>query len=192
MKPISAFLLLCMLLSVTVSHAHEKLDVKEYQLHKPKNSEFKEFAKGDSIISYNIDKGLIGRRSIKKGETIKVHKAYNAATGQLIYKGKFLLDIPIGAHYSYTKQGKLSGIKEWEKGYTFTPYDVIKLILDKYKTDLTKTGEGMSLHRQIPESEEKKIYMVMLPVTVGGDYRLIKIDGTTGKIISDAKGYYIE
>jgi len=165
--------------------------------------------KNDSVESATNGTYFLGRRMLIKGDIVRhldddenyyliteqinksaftTVKKYSKPSLTLTIEGQRFYDMPVGLWKYYDDEGNLIKTRDFDKewGGSFS----IEMLIDKFKkeydVDLSvPKNSGMKVLRD--SEDNKPVYVVRIPVN---DYpmaprRVIKVDGKTGRVISD-------
>jgi len=163
--------------------------------------------RGNSIKKFNID-------SFKKNKQLKIHthsladgtkiyadteyyenlsksrspyRIFNEYYSNLVLKSteKTFYDIRYGKYYEYDENGKL--IKEIDEDlpYKFTIEDLVHKMLMDFKIDLRIVKSGVRIRRYVHRDTKLPKYEINQHLSGTSKYRIITLDGKTGKVLSD-------
>jgi len=103
--------------------------------------------------------------------------------GKLKQEGLFFNDFMIGIHRIYDKNGKLVDRIDFNKPFPFSIENLIRKIKNKYKIDIADPDKHIFLSRSTNPSSH---YDVAIDIEdSSGLQRWLKVDGVTGRILSD-------
>jgi hypothetical protein len=196
---------LLMILSITICKAQNPVNQlnSNKKIKKMNSSDLDKLLKSDIPGYILIDHGSAGTSEITDGgdayqEIIRmVNSPY--ATSDTYFKTSLNLkskvqtfyDNPIGTYKEYDDQGNIIDQINCESSYPFSFDNLIQKLTNEYNINLLTPISGESVTRDIDDSDNVAKYFITYP-TVGNSYRLLIIDGTTGALISDTTGSFVE
>jgi hypothetical protein len=169
----------------------EKFDLKRFNDNK-KDSVYEYFL-SDTIIKL-YEKNEHYKKELIVDNSFVQTFIYDKTTKSLINKSSVFLAMPIGIWTNYDENGTLTYWKNYDEGFDFTVNDLIVMLKKDLQIDLIndeRYGFGISRHF------DKKFYFIssyyyLIQMSTELGTRTIKIDGETGKILTDESSFYEE
>lgn len=132
-------------------------------------------------------------RIIKDEKNIQVEKSninnpnkytyvYFTKTKTIHAYGKSFYHCFVGTDKEFNINGLLVKQIDWDKPYKFSIEDLIKKIKNELNIDLMDISKKIDVTRS---EQPKPVYTIMVPQKPSRILRWIKVDGTTGEIMSD-------
>jgi len=183
---IFAFVMLC-LFSCKAQHENitvpiKKIDLKKYSTLQREG--YYQSIKSDTITDvYSSDGKYIESKYPPKNNTTIV-KSYSYKTGILMEEGQKFSKVEVGITKIYDSNGKVYKEIDNDAPYAFSLDQIRNLLKVKFNIDVTERNSKRSVERYYNSVEDRYIYVINEPVGIFTG-RLIRIDGTTGEIISD-------
>ena len=111
-------------------------------------------------------------------------RIYFKDTREVQFVGRRFYDAPIGCHIKYDEKGNIISSVDHDAGYKFTIEDLCAKLLKDFKIDLLTTDLPVTVRK---EKIETPVYKILIPLekNMRNGFRIIIIDGETGKVIMD-------
>ena len=156
-------------------------DFQLYKLCKYKNKFCVEYS-SDTLIELYIGPRLetyIEKKILKNNY---YEKAIYTKKCKVVTNGYWFSEAKIGVHNYYDEKGSLKNQIDFDDGFIITINKLRKIILSKYKIDINNYAAN-----NIEIYKEKEIFnsSYIIKIRVGTYDKIIKINGNTGKIISE-------
>lgn len=110
-------------------------------------------------------------------------KVYSYRTKSLLVEGRYFYESYIGIDKEYDENGNFIKETDYDKNYKLSVEDIIKIVQQEYEIDLMDTSKRYNFSRNDYQFPKYQI-RVWLGETTS---RVIIIDATTGKTVSDTK-----
>ena len=138
--------------------------------------------KGDERVRIILDEKNIQVEKSNIKSPYKYVYVYFLKTKSLGIYQEYLYNMPINTYQEYDEIGKLIKIIDNNKPYKISKDDLITILQQRLSINLLDVSKKIDVSRS-----EKPMphYIIMISQNPSRVLRWIKIDGTTGKIISD-------
>lgn len=144
------------------------------------------------LLEYDEDENVFRKTIIGEDNSVEL---YQKLTPFLDYYEKYFPDgkiavkaitswlgFGIGKQYTFTKDGKISGEKDFDEGYDFTFNDILKFCVEN-QINLTNECEFPNRVIKIQDNNEKKYWILEYCNSTDGKIDHVKIDAKTGEVV---------
>jgi hypothetical protein len=168
----------------------EKFDLRNFEKRAVNNEVNDTLNDGTSVkmLRYS-DSFAVETRA--QNDPFKYYKIYYSESSGLKLSGREFYTFKVGTWDEYDRDENLIAQKNWDAHYLFSIDDLSVMMKNQFEIDLMQTNQGIGVIRGFGG---KYYYEVYIPLFVGGKspHRVIRVDGNTGKIISDLTKNYRE
>lgn len=159
----------------------DKLNTEEYQIILSGNESVQQNA--DSVTRITDEGDGFKKHIFYNNNPFETIKLYSKETLNIKIEETIFYNFLTGIAKEYDSQGELIKEVNWDANYRFSVQQLIEKMMRQFNIDLlSRTGKGV-----IRGYDHGYFYLVILNLTANskGQTRQIKIDGDTGKVISD-------
>jgi len=174
----------------------DKFDIKKFDSEKIYNKQSTVLEVNDTlkdsttIKRYEYSDGYIEIIQVLNSP-IKITKSYFKNTGNIKTISKEFSGCPIGFWNAYNENGKLVKQTNWDKNYSFSVYDLAEKFKKEFDIDIMHTN--LPLYAIVSRGYDKfSYYEVSISRLCMCDSRVIRVDGNSGKILSERIQPYLD
>lgn len=162
----------------------EKFNILEFKNKNIKASEVYSEIKNDTVIEIGELNDIYLKNTRILNSSYINKKTYYKDNYQLKAEVNYFHMFPIGISKKYDPDGKVIETKNWDEKYTFSVTELIDKMKNDFGFDLTKVS-NIGVDRYFDNNIY--IYRIIIPqIDLISRVREIKVDGSSGNIISDA------
>ena len=174
----------------------DKFDIKKFDSEKIYNKQSTVLEVNDTlkdsttIKRYEYSDGYIEIIQVLNSP-IKITKSYFKNTGNIKTISKEFSGCPIGFWNAYNENGKLVKQTNWDKNYSFSVYDLAEKFKKEFDIDIMHTNQAL-FAPVVRGYENVSYYEVWISKRCMCDSRVIRVDGNSGKILSERIQPYLD
>jgi len=195
MKRLKFLLLILTSLLFTVTHNYgqsasiDKFDIKKFDSEKIYNKQSQvlevndTLKDGTTIKQFEDGDYYIEKIQLLNSPIIQT-KAYFKDTGNLEIISKTFYSFPIGSTNEYNRNGKLIKQTKWDKNFSFSIDDLSAKLKKEFDIDIMHTNQALYVS-VVRGFENGSYYSVSIGKLCKCEHRFIRIDGNSGKVLSN-------